>query len=121
MNENCSQREFLAHAAIEATKTLGVAGIITDSLTGETVRHLAAFRGPNPILAICYKEKTQRWLNLSFGVIPVHQKEHAPAAYMFTGATSTASWNRVCCCPCDAVCCSVLLAAAGVLLCTPCQ
>ena len=86
MNENCSQREFLAHAAIEATKTLGVAGIITDSLTGETVRHLAAFRGPNPILAICYKEKTQRWLNLSFGVIPVHQKEHAPAAYMFTAA-----------------------------------
>ena len=34
-------------------------------------------RGPNPILAICYKEKTQRWLNLSFGVIPVHQKEDA--------------------------------------------
>ena len=86
MNDNCSQREFLAHAAIEATKKLGVAGIITDSLTGETVRHLAAFRGPNPILAICYKDKTQRWLNLSFGVIPVHQKEHAPAAYMFTAA-----------------------------------
>ena len=86
MNDKCSQREFLAHAAIEATKKLGVAGIITDSLTGETVRHLAAFRGPNPILAICYKDKTQRWLNLSFGVIPVHQKEHAPAAYMFTAA-----------------------------------
>lgn len=72
MNENCSQREFLAHAAIDATRKLGVAGIITDSLTGETVRHLAAFRGPNPILAICYNEKTQRWLNLSFGVIAIH-------------------------------------------------
>lgn len=86
MNENCSQREFLAHAAIDATRKLGVAGIITDSETGETARHLAAFRGPNPILAICYKEKTQRWLNLSFGVIPIHQKEHASSEYMFMAA-----------------------------------
>lgn len=86
MNENCSQREFLAHAAIDATRKLGVAGIITDSLTGETVRHLAAFRGPNPILAICYKEKTQRWLNLSFGVIAIHQKDKISPNYMFTAA-----------------------------------
>ena len=86
MNANCSQREFLAHAAIDATRQLGVAGIITDSLTGETVRHLAAFRGPNPVLAICYKEKTQRWLNLSYGVIPIHQKEQASAEYMFIAA-----------------------------------
>ena len=86
MNENCSHREFLAHAAIDATRRIGVAGIITDSLTGETVRHLAAFRGPNPVLAICYKEKTQRWLNLSYGVIPIHQKEQASAEYMFIAA-----------------------------------
>ena len=86
MNENCSQREFLAHAAIDATRKLGVAGIITDSLTGETVRHLAAFRGPNPILAICYNEKTQRWLNLSFGVIAIHQKDKILPNYMFTAA-----------------------------------
>lgn len=86
MNENCSQREFLAHAAIDATRKLGVAGIITDSLTGETVRHLAAFRGPNPILAICYSEKTQRWLNLSFGVIAIHQKDKISPNYMFTAA-----------------------------------
>lgn len=86
MNENCSQREFLAHAAIDATRKLGVAGIITDSMTGETVRHLAAFRGPNPILAICYNEKTQRWLNLSFGVIAIHQKDKISPNYMFTAA-----------------------------------
>lgn len=86
MNENCSQREFLAHAAIDATRKLGVAGIITDSLTGETVRHLAAFRGLNPILAICYNEKTQRWLNLSFGVIAIHQKDKILPNYMFTAA-----------------------------------
>ncbi|MGN0068472.1 MAG: pyruvate kinase [Prevotella sp.] len=86
MNDDCTQKEFLAHAAIEATRKLGVAGIIADSETGETVRHLAAFRGPTPVLAICYREKTQRWLNLSYGVIPIYQKEHNKPEYIFTAA-----------------------------------
>ena len=38
------------------------------------------------MLAICYKEKTQRWLNLSYGVIPIYQKEHVSPDYMFTAA-----------------------------------
>ncbi len=83
---NCTQREFLAHTAIDATRLLGVEGIITDSETGETARNLASFRGPKPVLAICYKEKTQRWLNLSYGVIPVYQKEHRNADFMFLAA-----------------------------------
>ena len=86
MNSKCTQREFLAHSAIDATRKLGVAGIITDSESGETARHLAAFRGPTPILAICYKEKTQRWLNLSFGVTPIYQKKHTSPEYMFIAA-----------------------------------
>lgn len=86
LNENCTQREFLAHSAIRSTRLLGVAGIITDSETGETARNLAAFRGPKPILAICYKEKTQRWLNLSYGIIPIYQKDHSTPEYMFTAA-----------------------------------
>ena len=86
LNDNCTQREFLAHAAIDATRRLGVAGIITDSETGETARNIAAFRGPTPVLAICYKEKTQRWLNLSYGVIPIYQKEHLRPEYMFIAA-----------------------------------
>ncbi len=86
LGDNCTQKDFLAHAAIGSTRNLGVAGIITDSETGETARALAAFRGPKPILAICYKEKTQRWLNLSYGVIPVCQKEHVASDYMFSAA-----------------------------------
>ena len=86
MSPDCNQREFLAHAAIEATQKMGVAGIITDSETGQTARNLAAFRGPVPVLAICYKEKTQRWLNLSYGVIPIYQKEHVSSEYMFFAA-----------------------------------
>ncbi len=80
------QREFLAKAAIEATEQLGVKGIITDSASGKTARNLAAFRGPNPVLAICYNEKLQRWLNLSYGIIPIYQKKHVSSQYIFTAA-----------------------------------
>ena len=83
---NPDQREFFTRAAIEATEEIGVKGIITDSATGQTARNLAAIRGPNPVLAICYKEKLQRWLNLSYGIIPVYQKEHVSTEYLFSAA-----------------------------------
>jgi len=84
--EGMSQREFLAKCAIESTEYLGVKGIITDSKTGATARHLSAFRGPTPILAICLLEKTQRWLNLSYGVTAVQQKQQVTADYQFYAA-----------------------------------
>lgn len=83
---NPSQREFLTKAAIEATEEIGVKGIITDSATGQTARNLAAYRGPNPVLAICYKEKLQRWLNLSYGIIPVYQKNRVSTEFLFRAA-----------------------------------
>ncbi len=86
LSENCDVTEFLARNAILATERLGVKGIITDSKTGLTARNLAAFRGPNPVLAICYKEKTQRWLALSYGVIPVAQHEQIGAQAQFLAA-----------------------------------
>src|SRR5574344_1254264 len=85
-DKEVNQKGFLAKAAIDSTRRLGVAGIITDSETGETARALASFRGPTPILAICYKEKTQRWLNLSYGVIPIYQKERTSSQKMFIAA-----------------------------------
>lgn len=81
-----TQREFLAHSAIESTRKLGVKGIITASETGKTARTLSSFRGATPILAICYREKTQRLLNLSYGIIPIYQKEHTSSEYLFTAA-----------------------------------
>lgn len=84
--DDCDVPAFLAHNAIEATERLGVKGIITDSKTGHTARHLAAFRGPNPVLAICYKEKVQRWLALSYGVIPVAQHEQIGRQEQFMAA-----------------------------------
>jgi len=86
MSDNGSVAEYLSHSAIEATERLGVKGIITDSKTGFTARNLAAFRGPNPVLAICYKEKTQRWLALSYGVIAVAQHEQIGPKEQFIAA-----------------------------------
>ena len=86
LSENCDIREFMAFSAIEATEKLGVKGIITDNVTGITARMLAAFRGPNPVLAICYNDKLQRLLNLSYGVIPVYQKDHISREELFNAA-----------------------------------
>ncbi len=86
LSPECDIREFMAHSAIEATERLGVKGIIIDSVSGQTARDLAAFRGPNPVLAVCYTEKLQRLLNLSYGVIPVFQKEHISKQRLFQAA-----------------------------------
>lgn len=86
LSDHCDIREYMAFSAIEATEKIGVKGIITDSNTGITARMLAAFRGPHPVLAICYNDKLQRLLNLSYGVIPVYHKEHANNDDLFMAA-----------------------------------
>ena len=73
--EDTRLRDFLCRCAIETTSKLGVKCILTDSGTGDDARTLAAYRGPNPILALCYKDKLQRWLNLSYGVTAFHPKD----------------------------------------------
>ncbi len=86
LSVNSNVTEFLAKSAIDATEKLNVKGIITDSSTGRTARNLAAFRGPNPVLAICYNEKLQRLLALSYGVIPVYQHEQMSTQDCFVAA-----------------------------------
>ena len=66
---------FLANAAVEASTQVGTKAIITDTYSGNTALHLAAYRGTNPILAICYHERSIRDLALSYGVFPVFQEE----------------------------------------------
>lgn len=68
-------RDFLCKAAIETTKKLDVKCILTDSGNGHDARTLAAYRGPNPIVAICKHDKLQRWLALSYGVIATFPKK----------------------------------------------
>ena len=71
MEEN-DLRAFFSHAAIKTTEQLGVQAIFTDSGTGMTARYLSAWRGPKPVVAICYREKVMRQLSLSYGITPMH-------------------------------------------------
>lgn len=66
---------FLANAAVEASTKIGTKAIITDTYSGKTARHLAAYRGTNPVLALCYNERSTRELALSYGVFPIYQSE----------------------------------------------
>jgi pyruvate kinase len=77
---------FLANAAVQASTKVGTKAIITDTYSGRTARHLAAYRGTNPILAICYHERSTRELALSYGVFPMYQKEKGNTQqYFMTG------------------------------------
>lgn len=76
-------REFLSHVAILSTEQTGVKCIIIDSSTGITARNLAAFRGPHPVLAICYNEKLQRLLSLSHGISCVYHDDNMDKAELF--------------------------------------
>lgn len=60
--------DYLTKAAVKAALRIPTKAIIADTLTGRTVRGLAAYRGENPIFAQCYSKRTMRELALSFGV-----------------------------------------------------
>ena len=75
MHNNSSVTEFLARNAIKATEMLNIKGIITDVNTGKTARILSSYRGPNPVIALCYKEKLARQLALSYGITPIYQHD----------------------------------------------
>ncbi|OGR15052.1 MAG: pyruvate kinase [Desulfobacula sp. GWF2_41_7] len=59
---------YLAKAAVKAALRLNTKGIVADSLTGKSIRELAAYRGDNPIFAQIYDKRVVRRLSLSFGV-----------------------------------------------------
>jgi len=59
---------YLAKAAVKASLRLKTRGIVADSISGRTIRSLAAYRGECPIYAQCYSKRVVRELALSFGV-----------------------------------------------------
>ncbi|WP_088654993.1 pyruvate kinase [Geofilum rhodophaeum] len=61
---------YLADTAAKASMELPIKAVLTDSLTGKTARYLAAFRGPQPVMAMCYNKRVGRELALSYGVFP---------------------------------------------------
>ncbi|MCP4673554.1 MAG: pyruvate kinase [Desulfobacula sp.] len=73
---------YLAKAAVKASLRLNANGIVADSLTGRSIRALAAYRCDSPIYAQVYDKQVARQLSLSFGVF---------AEYMPLEITETAS------------------------------
>lgn len=61
---------YFADTAVKASKELPIKAVITDSLSGKTARFVAAFRGPLPVVALCYNKRVGRELALSYGVHP---------------------------------------------------
>ncbi len=59
---------YLAKAAVKAALRLNTRGIVADSISGNTILALAAYRGDNPIYAQVYDMQVMRWLSLSYGV-----------------------------------------------------
>jgi pyruvate kinase len=64
---------FLCKHAVKAATRVNTKAVLTDSLTGNTARILAAFRGKSPVYAQCYYKRTMRELALSYGVFPNHR------------------------------------------------
>ena len=64
-----------AHAAMYAGNTVDIRAVITDTFSGKTARYLASYRGSDPIIAFCYKERASRELALSYGVYSYFKEE----------------------------------------------
>ncbi|MCF8359132.1 MAG: pyruvate kinase [Prolixibacteraceae bacterium] len=61
---------LLASMAFEAAGEMGANAIVTDTLSGNNARHLAAFKGEFPVFAKCYRPRVMRELALSYGIFP---------------------------------------------------
>jgi pyruvate kinase len=59
---------YLIKTAVHAAVSLNARVIIADSMSGRTLRGLAAYRGAKPIFAQCYSKRTMREMALSYGV-----------------------------------------------------
>ena len=67
INNNVSA--FLIKMAVRGSVDLNANAIIADSMSGRTLRSLAAYRGAKPIFAQCYAKRTMREMALSYGII----------------------------------------------------
>lgn len=73
---------FLVKSAVTAAVNLGAKAIIADSMSGRTIRSLAAYRGNKTIYAVCYRERVMRELALSYGVF-AHYMEPRETSHEF--------------------------------------
>ncbi len=90
--------DYLTKSAVKAALRLNTKAIVGDTLTGRTIRGLAAFRGGNPIYAQCYDKRVMRELALSFGVfcdyMELNQTSHEFLNHALTRLTEKDCFNE---------------------------
>ncbi|MCG8410785.1 MAG: pyruvate kinase [Bacteroidales bacterium] len=65
----------LIKSSVKAAVDLNAKALIADSMSGRTLRSLAAYRGAKPIFAQCYSKRTMREMALSYGVVPNYMEQ----------------------------------------------
>lgn len=66
---------YLAKVAVKTSVRVNAKAIIADTITGRTIRDMAAYRGYKLILARCYLASTMRQMALSYGVYASYQEK----------------------------------------------
>lgn len=67
---------FIARQAVASEVAVGTKAIITDAYQGRTARHIASYRGLQPVFAICFNPAVARRLALSYGIVPFLPTPH---------------------------------------------
>jgi len=87
---------YLSKAAVKSSLRLNTKGLIADTISGKTIRSLAAYRGENRIYAFCYNKRTMRELALSFGVRAYYmQRDLSSHEFIRTALSQLMSENRI--------------------------
>jgi len=71
-HSNFSNREAVAHAALELVRDLQLEALIVPTSSGTTAHIMAAHRATAPMVGVCSSETVCRRLSLYWGVIPVY-------------------------------------------------
>jgi pyruvate kinase len=88
--------EAVAHATRQTAADLGVATIITPTVSGATARLLAKYRPEAPIIAVTPDIMTQRQLTLTWGVTPVLCRRATNTDEIIADAIQTANAQGIC-------------------------
>ncbi|MFI3249021.1 MAG: pyruvate kinase [Rikenellaceae bacterium] len=80
---DCEVTAQLARSAVRSCNNLPIKYIMLDTYSGRTGRYMSAFRNKKSVIAVCYTDRAQRILNLSFGVIPIKYTKGEYSRYSF--------------------------------------
>ena len=85
-----SVTDAICHATCTIAKELGAKAIITSTKSGYTARAVAKFRPDVPIVAVTFRQKVIKTLQIVRGVIPLEVTKSSSTDEMFTKAVEGA-------------------------------